>query len=632
MVDGIGKNHNNYPDQMKLKGTDKSVDLKNLTNLQRTEKNKALFDMCDLNKDGKIDEKEAQSMRGVLLTASKGDGTLTKKEANKAFGKEMNAFDAISALADQQEAMMKGTEYKETAGNTTTRIYNSKHGDQYSYRADSTTDKNGTTTTVLDDGSQEIKYKDGSRQIIKNDGTIVSYDSKGNKTSAIVNGLTTTFTPDGNKGVTTDANRKTVKIVELRNGEEVRTEFEHKDGQTISREYNGLSDNAKLTSITVSGREKNDNGTTSTIETKYNSEEDMKNNRPASAIRNKGLPTETTISYTYDDKGNQMITETDQTKVPTSTFKNKDGKTISSSEFDAPQPYTVQKGETVSQIVKKALKEQGFENLTKEQLNAATEEFLEMNKDTVKTYNGPKAKFKGNKYFHPNDKVNIPNFNQSVSNKYLDEVEVVATKPSDEMIAKRKDLQAKLGDEFDVGYAKDGKSLEVRNQNGDILAEATRRANGQETNEDDIDVMMASDADGSKTLDKTEYQTFILGMLEEAGIEITDANSAQINQLIDNSFTSMDTINKDNALTKEELTKNAEQVINKLTDEIAKLDNQPIKAQINELPAKGNPGEVGPLEYNPKKEPVKAQMHEMNYVAPGEFGPVEYDPNQTFLT
>ena len=150
-----------------------------------------------------------------------------------------------------------------------------------------------------------------------------------------VNGLTTTFTPDGNKGVTTDANGKTVKIVELRNGEEVRTEFEHKDGQTISREYNGLSDNAKLTSITVSGREKNDNGTTSTIETKYNSEEDMKNNRPASAIRNKGLPTETTIKYTYDDKGNQMITETDQTKVPTSTFKNKDGKTISSSEFDA---------------------------------------------------------------------------------------------------------------------------------------------------------------------------------------------------------------------------------------------------------------------------------------------------------
>ncbi len=305
--------------------------------------------------------------------------------------------------------------------------------------SDLTTDKNGTATTELDDGTQEIKYKDGSRQIIKNDGTVVSYDSKGNKTSAIVNGLITTFTPDGNKGVTTDANGKTVKIVELRNGEEVRTEFEHKDSQTISREYNGLSNNAKLTSITVSDREKNDNGTTSTIETKYNSEEDMKNNRPASAIRNKGLPTETTISYTYDDKGNQMITETDQTKIPASTFKNKDGKTIASSEFNAPQPHTVQKGESVSQIVKNALKEQGFENPTKEQLKAATEEFLELNKDTVKTYNGPKAKFKGNKYFYPNDKVNIPNFKLSISDKYLDEVEVVAAKPSDKMMASEAD-------------------------------------------------------------------------------------------------------------------------------------------------------------------------------------------------
>ena len=46
-------------------------------------------------------------------------------------------------------------------------------------------------------------------------------------------------------------------------------------------------------------------------------------------------------------------------------LKNKDGKTIASSEFNAPQPHTVQKGESVSQIVKNALKEQGFENPTK---------------------------------------------------------------------------------------------------------------------------------------------------------------------------------------------------------------------------------------------------------------------------
>lgn len=602
MVDGIGKNPN-YPDQIKLKGTKKSIDLKNLANLQRTEQNKAIFDMFDHDGNGILSQNEAEQMQKWLNKAA-GNATLSKKEANKHFGKEMNTFDAISALADQQEAVQKGTEYKETSGNITTRIYKSKYGDQYSYRADSTTDKNGTVTTVLDDGSKEIKYKNGSKQVITSDGTAIFYDSKGNKSKVIQDGLTTTFTPDGNKSITTNEDGQTIRTLELRNGEEVRTEFEQKDGNTISREYSGSGDDAKLTSITVSGREKNDNGTTNTIETKYNSEEDMTANRPASAVRNKGLPTETTITYNYDAKGNQMITETNQTNISTTTFKNKDGKAISASEYDAPMPRTVEKGETISQIVKKALQEQGIENPTKEQLKAAREELLELNKDTVKTYNGPKTQFKGNKYFYAGETINIPNFKKFISDKYISEVKVVAGKPSDEMIAKRQELQAKLGDEFEVGYAQDGKSLEVKNKNGDILPEATRRANSQETNEDDIDVMMASDADGTKTLDKTEYQTFILDMLKEAGIEITDENNAQITQLIDNSFTSMDTINKDGALTKEELTKNAEQVINKLTDEIGKLDNQPIKAQ----------------------------MHEMNYVAPGEFGPVEYNPNQDFLT
>lgn len=630
MVDGIGKNQN-YPDQIKLKGTKKSIDLKNLTNLQRTEQNKAIFDMFDHDGNGILNQNEAEQMQKWLNKAA-GNATLSKKEANKHFGKEMNTFDAISSLADQQDAMKKGEVYKETNGNTKTVIYNSKINNQYSYRYDQTTNENGTISSILDDGSQEIRHKDGTRQNITPDGTVVCYDSKGKKSKVIQDGLTTTFTPDGNKSVTTNQDGQTIRTVELRNGEEVRTEFEQKDGNTISREYSGSGDNIKLTSIIVSGREKNENGTTNTIETKYNSEEDMTANHPASAVRNKGLPTETTITYNYDDKGNQMITETDQTNIPTTTFKNKDGKSISSSEFDAPMPRTVEKGETVSQIVKKALQEQGIENPTKEQLKAAKEEFLEMNKDTVKTYNGPKTQFKGNKYFYAGDTINIPNFKQSISDKYLSEVEVVTTKPSDEMIAKRQELQAKLGDEFEVDYAKDGKSLEVRNKNGDILAEATRRANDQETNEDDIDVMMASDADGSKSLDQTEYRTFIIDMLKEAGIEITNENNAQITQLIDNSFTSMDTINKDGALTKEELTKNAEQVINKLTDEIGKLDNQPIEAQIHELPKKGNPGEVGPLEYNPENEPIKAQMHEMNYVAPGEVGPKEYDPNQTFLT
>nr|QGT49862.1 hypothetical protein Melaina855_2490 [uncultured Candidatus Melainabacteria bacterium] len=590
MVNGVGKNQNNYPDMMKLKGTDKSIDLKNLTNLQRTEQNKAIFDMCDHNKDGKIDEKEAQSMRGVLLNASKGDGVLTKKEANKLFGKQQNAFDAISSLADQQKAISEGVEYKEVNGNLTTRIYQSKNGDQYSYRCDQTTNEKGTTTSVLDDGTQEIRYKDGSKQTIGQDGTVIFYDSKGNKSKVIQNGLTTTFTPDGNKSITKNENGQTVRTAELRNNEEVRTEYEYKDGNSIGREYTGSGSDAKLTSIVVSGREKNPDGTTGTIETRYNSEEDMTNNHPVSAIKNKGLPTETTISYNYDSQGNKMITETDQTKVPTTTFQDKDGNKIDSNQYDAPQPHTVTKGETVSMIVKKALADQGIPNPTKDQLKDATEQFLEMNKDVVKTYNGPKTQFKGNKYFYPNDQVNIPNFQQSISNVYLNELEVVTTKPSDEMIAKRKDLQAKLGDEFEVEYAKDGKSLEVRNKNGDILPEATRRANGQESNEDDINLMMASDADGSKTLDKTEYHTFITEMLQEAGIEITDANKNKIDELINNSFTSMDTIQKDGVLSKEELTQNAQKVIEQLTDNIGNIDETSTQTpQINYI---DNPTEI----------------------------------------
>lgn len=70
------------------------------------------------------------------------------------------------------------------------------------------------------------------------------------------------------------------------------------------------------------------------------------------------------------------------------------------------EQHTVQKGESVTKIVTDAMKAQGFENPTHEQIKNARAEFLEANKDTVKTYNGPKAEWKGNKYFHPNDKVN----------------------------------------------------------------------------------------------------------------------------------------------------------------------------------------------------------------------------------
>jgi predicted NodU family carbamoyl transferase len=102
MVDIHGKS---YSDIIKIKGTDKKIDLTKLEGLQRTEQNKAIFDMVDHNKDGVIDRNEAQSLQGTLLTTSNGNGILSKREANKHYGEQMNAFEAISALADQQKAI-----------------------------------------------------------------------------------------------------------------------------------------------------------------------------------------------------------------------------------------------------------------------------------------------------------------------------------------------------------------------------------------------------------------------------------------------------------------------------------------------------------------------------------------------
>ena len=43
----------------------------------------------------------------------------------------------------------------------------------------------------------------------------------------------------------------------------------------------------------------------------------------------------------------------------------------------------------------------------------AKAEFLEMNKDLVKIYNGVKKEWKGNKFFYPDDVVKIPKFDKT---------------------------------------------------------------------------------------------------------------------------------------------------------------------------------------------------------------------------
>lgn len=567
MVDGIGGNQPQNQNILKLKGQKKTIDLNGLVGLRQTDKNKAIFERFDHDKNGVIDQNEAKQMQ-LWMNKAAGNDKISNREMNKTFGKD--TFSALSALADQQ-AVGKGKEYVEINGNKSTTIYRSNVDSKPDYSYTKTNHDDGSSTIVSSDGTQTIQHKDGSRDVIDKDGTIISYDAKDKKTAVIKDGLTTTFTPDGNKSITKNADGQTVSSMELRDNKEILTKYEYSNGNTIAREY---ADGAQIpSSIIVSGRS-SENGPTTTIETKYNSEDDMKNNRPSSKTENKGLATETTTTFEYDSKGNKKVSiYSGGSKNSVTHYENSEGKTISAGEYDATQTYTVQKGDSITQIVTNALKEQGFANPTSDQINDAKEQFMEMNKDNVRTFGG---KASGKKGFFPNDTVSIPNFKSSISDVYLNKVDVTVAKITPEMKAKRQAIQQQLGDNVDVTYAKDG-SLEVRNKNGVLLEDVTAMVNKPKTsNDDDVEQMMKSDKNNSKTLDTTEYKSFILAQLKDSGMEITDNNRAQIEQLIDKSFTDIDTIKQDRELTREELQKNAPQIISKLTDEINKIAEPPL--------------------------------------------------------
>ena len=569
MVDGIGGNQPQNQNILKLKGQKKTIDLNGLVGLRQTDKNKAIFERFDHDKNGVIDQNEAKQMQ-LWMNKAAGNDKISNREMNKTFGKD--TFSALSALADQQ-AVGKGKEYVEINGNKSTTIYRSNVDSKPDYSYTKTNHDDGSSTIVSSDGTQTIQHKDGSRDVIDKDGTIISYDAKDKKTAVIKDGLTTTFTPDGNKSITKNADGQTVSSMELRDNKEILTKYEYSNGNTIAREY---ADGAQIpSSIIVSGRS-SENGPTTTIETKYNSEDDMKNNRPSSKTENKGLATETTTTFEYDSKGNKKVSiYSGGSKNSVTHYENSEGKTISAGEYDATQTYTVQKGDSITQIVTNALKEQGFANPTSEQIHDAKEQFMEMNKDNVRTFGG---KASGKKGFFPNDTVSIPNFKSSISDVYLNNVDVTAAKITPEMKAKRQAIQQQLGDNVDVTYAKDG-SLEVRNKNGVLLEEVTAMVNKPS----DIDIMMKSDKNNSKTLDTTEYKSMILAQLKDSGIEINDKNKAQIEQLIDKSFNDIDTIKQDGELTREELQKNSHQIISNLADEINKIAEPPLTQNTSEI-------------------------------------------------
>ena len=80
--------------------------------------------------------------------------------------------------------------------------------------------------------------------------------------------------------------------------------------------------------------------------------------------------------------------------------------------------HKVVKGETIHKIVTDALKEQGIEEPTDEQIKKAKRALLEENADAVQTYTGKKKEWHGNKFFFPDEELTIPDYK-----KLLEETE-----------------------------------------------------------------------------------------------------------------------------------------------------------------------------------------------------------------
>ena len=210
-------------------------------------------------------------------------------------------------------------------------------------------------------------------------------------------------------------------------------------------------------------------------------EEDMKNSRPSEQITDAHNPTLKTVTkFTYDKNGNVKAETTNSAGETTTKYTNTKGEEISDTQFNSEKQdtttYTVPKGHTITQITTDILKQQGIENPTPEQIKDARKQIIETNSDQIQTMKS--GQYKGNKYFYADAEIKVPQLNTAQNSEQEDiidggtlpEVVVTAKRISPEMKAKRQQLQALLGEKYEVGYSKDGK-LEVRNKNGDILPE-----------------------------------------------------------------------------------------------------------------------------------------------------------------
>lgn len=574
MVDGIDGNEN----VIKLKSQNRSIDTSRLEGLKKTKKNELIFNKFDSNSDGTLDKTEADNMQSWLKQAA-GNKKLSRKEMENATGGNESAFEALVNLTQQQADLADRGEYVENNGKVTTHVV--KKEDQIT-KFDSTEDENENVVETYEDGSKKIIHEDDSYDEVSADGTTVtSFDKDGNKTKVVKGDLTTTF--EEGKSKTVNKDNKVVEETETKDGKEVKTTYEYKENQTIKRQF---TDNT-LNFITVEEQKEG-----KTVETTYEKEEDMTSEKPkpSKVVEKDSEGKTTTTEYEYLENGTVKTKVTDPEGKETVTYQDKDGKPVEKPETNTPEAkdtYTVSEGQGIYAIVRDILKQQGIENPTKEQLKQAREQFLELNKDLVKTYHGSKTEWHGNKYFYIGDKVKVPDFSKlqettetpekpeetttpSLTDEQKKKIDELHTETRQQEIEKLKEI---LGENYLV-EEKDGK-LVVKDKQGNVLEEITDIVNDKNTDADDIAKMLKSDKDDNKTLEFAEFQTFIEELLKEyaPSFEITDANRAKVEEIIRKHFDNIDSsVKKDGSLTKEELEAKAKEAIPQLTEELNKIE------------------------------------------------------------
>ena len=566
MVKGIDGNEN----IIKLKGQKQTLDTNNLEGLKKTKKNEAIFDKFDENRDGTLDTREANNMQSWLKETA-GNSKVSKREMKKAT-KDKSTFEALSNLAQQQKDLDEKNEYTEKNQGVVTHVVKDNN---LITKFDTHTDKEGITTEEYDNGTKKIKYQDGARDEVDKEGTITKFNKEGDKIAVIKDGKTTTFS--GNKTTVKNEKGEVIEETEVDDGKEIKSTFERTDGKTIKRQ----STNGQLDFITVSETE---NG--HTVDITFKTEEDMKNNKPSEKVKDAQNPALKTVTkYTHLDGGNVKIETTDPSGKVTTTYQNDKGEQIENPETE--MTYTVKKGEGINRIVTEALKAQGIENPTPDQFKKAKAEFLELNKDLVKIYNGVKKEWKGNKFFYIGDVVKIPKFEKSekpekpekpeepqkpvITDAQKEAIEKLLKDLQQQDLAQKiKDIQNVLGENFKVEKDKDG-NIVIKDKNGNVLDEATKIVNDKTSDEKDIEAILKSDKNGNKTVEFPEFKTFIENLLKESKFEITDANKKKVERIIKKHFKNLDSVKKDGSLTKAELEANAKEVIRKMTDELGKI-------------------------------------------------------------